>query len=326
MDRSARIYRIHQLLRERRRPVPFNDFLRALEVSPATLKRDFQFLRDQLQAPLEYDGAANGYHYRDDGTFELPGLWLNHSELYALLATEQLLESVQPGFLSGYVGPLRQRIRRILGEAGRDAEAVGERIRIDRIGSRATPGESFGRVAEATLARRRLRFHYHGRARDTGGEREVEPQQLFHYRGNWYLLARCRARDELRVFSVDRIAEPEVLEAPARDEASEAIDRFLRASFGIFTGAAQEWAVLRFSPHAARWVADEQWHPDQIGHYLPDGGWELQVPFADPTELIQEVLRHGPEVEVVAPEGLRGRVVERLRGALGVYESDSGNG
>lgn len=42
MDRSARIYRIHQLLRERRRPVPFNDFLRALEVSPATLKRDFQ--------------------------------------------------------------------------------------------------------------------------------------------------------------------------------------------------------------------------------------------------------------------------------------------
>ncbi|MFO8156032.1 MAG: HTH domain-containing protein [Thiohalospira sp.] len=69
MDRSARIYRIHQLLRERRRPVPFNDFLRALEVSPATLKRDFQFLRDQLEAPLEYDGGANGYHYRDDGTF-----------------------------------------------------------------------------------------------------------------------------------------------------------------------------------------------------------------------------------------------------------------
>ena len=76
---------------------------------------------------------------------------------------------------------------------------------------------------------------------------------------------------------------------------------------------------MRFSPHAVRWVADEQWHPYQIGFRVADGRYELQVPYSDPTELIQEVLRHGPEAEVVAPEGLRAVVRERLRWALEPY-------
>ncbi len=321
MDRSARIYHIHQLLRSSRRPVPFERLRAELEVSPATVKRDIQAMRDYLAAPLVYDPAANGYHYDErEGTFELPGLWLNHSELYALLAAEQLLEAVQPGLLAPRLGPLRGRIRRLLGTAGTDAEGIRERVRIDRVGSRAAPGEAFGAVAEATLGRRQLAFDYHGRGRDARSERRVHPQQLVHYRGNWYLSAWCAEQRALRLFSVDRIERPRLLDETAGDEDPRTHDRHLRASFGIFTGSAAAWAVLRFSPYAARWVADEGWHADQIGQWTVDGRWELQIPYADPTELIQEVLRHGPEVEVIAPAGLRTAVAERLGAALRIYE------
>ncbi|WP_256091657.1 hypothetical protein [Candidatus Thiosymbion oneisti] len=34
------------------------------------------------------------------------------------------------------------------------------------------------------------------------------------------------------------------------------LDRFLGAGFGIFSGSAVAWAVLRFSPAASRWAAD----------------------------------------------------------------------
>ncbi|WP_440998216.1 helix-turn-helix transcriptional regulator [Arhodomonas sp. SL1] len=320
MARTERIYRLHALLRDSRHPVPFQRLREHLEVSDATIKRDIQFLRDQLDAPLAYDPEANGYHYDEaDGPFELPGLWLNHSELYALLASEQLLEAVQPGVLRDRIGPLRGRIRRLLGDSVTDAEEFARRVRIDRVTSRATPGEAFTPAADATLSRRQLAFTYHARARDEVSRRRVHPQQLLHYRGNWYLSAWCTDREALRIFSLDRIREAAILDEPTRDLDTDDHDRYLRASFGIFTGTAESWAVLRFSPHAARWVADEHWHPDQIGQWTADGGWELQVPYSDPTELIQEVLRHGPDAEVVAPQTLRRHVANKLHRAVAQY-------
>lgn len=320
MNSTTRIYRIHDLLRRHRHPVPMRRFCEELEVSRATIKRDIQLMRDQLGAPLEYDPGANGYYYAEhEGPFELPGVWLNHSELYALLASEQLLEAVQPGVLSDRIGPLRGRLRRLLGASGASAEEFARRVRIDRVTSRAAPGEAFAPVADATLSRRQLAFTYHGRARDDRSDRHVHPQQLIHYRGNWYLSAWCTNREALRVFSLDRIEAATVLDAPARDEDTTEHDRYLRGSFGIFTGTAESWAVLRFSARAARWVADEHWHPDQIGRWTPDGQWELQVPYSDPTELIQEVLRHGPDAEIVAPRELRKLVSERLAEATAIY-------
>ncbi|HNE02499.1 MAG TPA: WYL domain-containing protein, partial [Plasticicumulans sp.] len=71
-----------------------------------------------------------------------------------------------------------------------------------------------------------------------------------------------------------------------------------------------------FSPDRARWIADEHWHDDQHGHWLDDGRYELHVPYSDPTELLMDVLRHVPDVEVIAPQDLRSAFVQRLRAGL----------
>lgn len=324
MNRAARIYRIHQLIRGGRRPVPLARIQQELEVSTATIKRDFQAMRDYLGAPLTYDADANGYYYSDrEGPFELPGLWLNQSELFGLLAAEQVLELVQPGILRDRIGPLRGRIRALLGDAGQEAEDVAHRVQIDRVATRPVPSEAFTPVAEATLGRQQLAFTYHGRARNEERHRRVDPQVLSLYRGNWYLAAYCHDAEALRIFALDRIEAPAVLAEAAVNMDSKALDRDLHASFGIFTGTARQWAVLHFTPFAARWVADETWHPEQIGQWTPDGGWQIQIPYSDPTELIQEVLRHGPEVEVMAPADLRREVASRLRRAVDQYEEMS---
>ena len=77
--------------------------------------------------------------------------------------------------------------------------------------------------------------------------------------------------------------------------------------------------MLRFTRERARWVADERWHPGQTGQFLTDGRYELRIPCRDSRELVMDILRHGPEVEVVAPEELRAEVVATLRRALGQY-------
>ena len=133
-----------------------------------------------------------------------------------------------------------------------------------------------------------------------------------------YLIAYCEQADALRTFSLDRIRHAKPLTEPADEFPAKDLDRFIGASFGIFSGSASAWAVLRFSPEASRWVADENWHPDQIGQWI-DGRWELQVPYSDPRELLMDILKYGADVEVMGPEDLREMVAARLDAAASNY-------
>ncbi len=92
MDRTARLYKIDQLLHERR-VVPTAVFLEQLGISPATLKRDLEYMKDRLNAPIGWDRALRGYRFVADAAaskpYNLPGLWFNASEIHALLTMQQ---------------------------------------------------------------------------------------------------------------------------------------------------------------------------------------------------------------------------------------------
>jgi len=164
---------------------------------------------------------------------------------------------------------------------------------------------------------------YHGRERDRATERVVSPQRLVHYRDTWLLDAWCHLREDLRTFSIDRVREADELAEAAITIPDAELDACFASSYGIFSGRANKSAVLRFSAARARWVADERWHPRQVGQYLTDGRYELRIPYRDERELAMDILRHGAEVEVVAPAELRAEVERRLRGALAHYSSNA---
>ena len=160
---------------------------------------------------------------------------------------------------------------------------------------------------------------YRDRIHHRRTERTVSLQRLVRYRDNWYLDAWCHLRKGLRSFAIEQIERAELLVAPAREIAARNLDRHFAASYGIFAGKPTAVAVLRFSAERARWVADEEWHPKQQGHFLADGRYELRIPYSDSQELVMDVLRHAEHVEVVAPSGLRDEVSRRLRAASMLY-------
>lgn len=324
MNQTERYYRIDQLIHQRG-VVAFGELMRELEVSRATLKRDLAYLRDRMQVPIEWDRERGGY-YLDAGegeaaAFQLPGLWFSAAEIQALLTMERLLEQLQPGLLSQQVRPLRERIRRILGSGDLAADEVMRRIRVLQVGARAVQPAHFQSIAAALLSRRRLRIEHHRRRDDEVLEREVSPQRLVHYRGNWYLDAWCHRRRALRTFAVDAIRQARILGRTAREVPDEVLDAALEAGYGIFAGPAPHVAVLRFSPLRARWVSRESWHPQQEGHFELDGAWILKLPYSDPQELLMDILKFGADVEVLAPATLRGQVAAALREATGLYGS-----
>jgi predicted DNA-binding transcriptional regulator YafY len=328
MDRLQRIYKLHQILKSHRLPVPHRRLQERLECSRATVNRIIQEMRLYFDAPIEYDREANGYRYadRDGQSFELPGLWFSAGELHALVTVQQLLAETQPGLLDHLLTPLRGKIEKILASASPGGLGeLGKRVRILRMAARAGGGGHFQLVADALLARKRLAIRYFGRERNAESERVVSPQRLVHYRDNWYLDAWCHQREALRSFAVERIRAVKALEERAQDIPDDELDAHFASGYGIFAGNPKHVAVLRFSPERARWVADERWHPRQEGGFLEDGRYELRLPYSDPRELVMDILRHGPEVEVVGPEELRQLLRGCLEAALARYRRPKPN-
>jgi predicted DNA-binding transcriptional regulator YafY len=323
MERTERFYRIQQLLRDRR-VVPFTVFLEQLEVSRATVKRDLEYLRNRMNAPIAWDPEARGYRFaapeQGSAQYELPGLWFNASEIHALLTMRHLLAHLEPGIIAPHLAPIGERLALLLGSADHSAEEVQKRVRILGMAARRFAHESFAVAGSALLRRKRLHLRYHVRARDEVTEREVSPQRLVYYRDNWYLDAWCHRRDDLRSFAIDAIRDAEILDKKAREIPESTLNRVLGAGYGIFSGQRVRWGRLRFTPERARWVAAEEWHPRQRGRFEADGSYVLEIPYSDDRELVMDILRHGPEVEVLGPATLRGVVRERLAATLARYQ------
>lgn len=322
MDRTERFYKIHQLLAARE-AVRISDFLDALGVSRATFKRDLEYMRDRLNAPIEWDRERRGYRFAGDATdagrYQLPGLWFNPTEIRALLTMQHLLADLQPGLLEPHVKPLLARLRALLGSGEHSAEEVERRIRIIHLGARRLALPQFELVANAVLDRRRLHIVYVSRSSNERTERDISAQRLVHYRENWYCDAWCHLRQDVRSFAVDAIQSAQPLDQKAKSVPDRELDEVLAAGYGIFSGRKTIWAKLRFTPERARWVSAEQWHPQQKGRFDRDGSYLLELPFSDHRELAMDILRHGPHVEVLEPAGLREAVKEQLAAALARY-------
>ncbi|MDR2013994.1 MAG: WYL domain-containing protein [Azoarcus sp.] len=322
MNRTERFYKIDQMLHERR-VVPIDMFLEALDVSRATFKRDMEYLRSRLHAPIEWDRDARGYQFKKVSTtgpaYELPGLWFSSGELYALLAAHKLLGDIEPGILASHVAPLQARLAALLEGSGHSAAEITQRVKLLSMAKRKVELRCFADIVIALLERKRIEIDAWNRKRNEVNTRKISPQRLIHYRDNWYVDAWCHLRNDLRSFSVDAIRQVKVLRETARNVASAKLDAYFASAYGIFGGQPKDWATLRFSPERARWVQHERWHAEQQSEVLPDGSYRLRVPYADERELLMDILRHGWHVEVESPPSLRRNVADEAAALAAIY-------
>lgn len=325
MDRTERFYKIERLLRARG-CVSFAALIEELDVSPATLKRDLQYLRDRLSAPIAYDHFENGYRFAtpaatDAKREELPGMWFSEQEIHALLTMHQLMAGLDDdGVLSRHLQPMMDKLQGMLGTDDSEGQELMRRVKLISTARRRVPSRHFELIGSALVRRRRVWLRYFKRSDRTESEREVSPQRLVNYRNTWYLDAWCHASNGLRRFALDAIREAKPLDAKARNVAVKELEAALDTGYGIYGGGAKvKWATLQFDAKAAQWVASEEWHPEQKSRWLEDGGYELQVPYSDPTELVMDILRHGDSVKVLGDKALGKAVEKRLASALSRY-------
>ena len=141
MKRTERLDKIENLLKQHK-TASFKFLQEALEVFRSTLKRDLDYMRTRLNAPIEWSREAGAYRYAESAglsnrAHELPGLWFSSSEIHALLAMQHLLTGLHTGgLLTPHVAPLMDRLNALLGSANNDAEQVRRRVRIIALANR----------------------------------------------------------------------------------------------------------------------------------------------------------------------------------------------
>jgi predicted DNA-binding transcriptional regulator YafY len=321
MDRTERFYRIRRRLVEKG-TLTRREIEEDLEISHSTFKRDIDYMRDRLGVPIIWSPVQQAYVLDPDADVaELPGVWFSPGEIYALLEIEQLLEQLEPGLLARQLGPVRERLSRLLEGSDKGHREIRRRIKVLPMGTRPVSREVFETLSFALLNRRQLRIRHLRRQTGEESERTVSPQRLVHYRYNWYLDTWCHTRNDIRTFAVDAVRAAQALEQPAREVDDARLDEVLRAGYGIFAGASVQRALLRFSAARARWVANEIWHSGQVGRLQPDGSYLLEVPYSQEPELLMDILKHGREVEVLSPESLRKRVARELGAGAALYDA-----
>ena len=324
MSDMERLHRIKYMIQSRG-CVPIEDFMTSLEISRATFKRDLDYLRDRMNAPIIYDRSMGGYRFDKPNAgdkIELPGLWFSEKEATALVLMQHLLANLDTsGLLSPHIAPLMDIVDGILGQSEVSAKELRKRIKVFGMSARKNVLENFEEVGVSLLKRQRLQLSYHSKGKNELTERAVSPQRLIFYRDNWYLDAYCHFRKGLRSFAMDGIRTAHVLEDKATEVPEKELHENFAESYGIFSGKATQRAKLRFTPEKARWVSAETWHGQQVSSFDKDGNYTLEFDYNQDPELVMEIMKHGDGVEVIGPASLKSKVRAELEKALKKYAS-----
>ena len=240
-----------------------------LEVSSRTVHRDLDFLRDFLGAPIAFSRSHNGFYY-EKPDYALPFLRLTEGELVALFLAERVLQEYRG---TPYAADLATAFRKL-------TAALPDSVTIDlahlsevfsfRHRGTATAGvASFRRLTRAVREARQLELTYWTPSRDETIRRVVDPYHLASVEGEWYLVAYCHLREDVRMFVPARIRSFKETGHRFERPPDFRITDYLDASFSVIRGENHYTVRLRFAPEIARYVRQKTWHPSRASRRSP---------------------------------------------------------
>lgn len=318
MDKFDQIQRLHRIFKKGGRHTQLS-LAEDLDVSPETVKKLIAKLRNELGAPLDYDRSQHGYWYipRDAKAFELPGVWLTAEEVRAFALILELIDSLDHTILAKDFEYIKKRILTTLENRGVKQGSFVEKIAFLPMRKTQCDSHVYNKVCQGVLQEKRLAIQY----QDYSGrktERTVSPLKIVFYQNNWYLDAYCHLRDSLRSFMLSRINTVQTTKQKNKAVPKQEQLEHFQTSYGIFAGKAQHTAVIRFFPEVAREVANQQWHPKQIGEWQGKE-YLLSIPYSDDRELVRDILNYGNQAVVERPAKLKNKIRNILRGMWELY-------
>ncbi|MFI7503970.1 helix-turn-helix transcriptional regulator [Streptomyces sp. NPDC049687] len=289
-----------------------DDLAVRLDITPRTVRRDIDRLRELGYPILAFKGPSGGYRLAAGS--QLPPLLFDDGQAVALaLALQAAAGSATIGEDAAralstirQVMPsrLRQRIDMLQVTA----------VQSPGTGNASPAGTNFlAEVSRAIHAREELRFDYGHDATDPAERpRRTQPHHLVTWRGHWYLIAWDLDRADWRTFRVDRIR-PRTPTGPRftpRDLPGDDVAAFVTGRFRGTDGSTADWpcrgeVVLDLPAQAVAPFAQdgivEELGPDRCRLSLGSWSW---------TGLAATIGRFDTDIHVIGPPQLTAAFAE----------------
>ncbi|MFD7416178.1 helix-turn-helix transcriptional regulator [Kitasatospora purpeofusca] len=314
------------LLLQARRSMTGAELAAELEVSERTVQRDVLALAEAGVPVYSDRGRAGGYRLLDGYRTRLTGLDRAEAEVLLLAGLPGPLQDM------GLADPALAARLKVTGELGGAPAAGARRFHLDAPGwfRDAPVPPLLAEVARAVWGGRVLRARYRRRPEADPVERVLRPSGLVLKAGTWYLVARPDEQDSThRVYRVDRLvaaAPSEHSFVPDRTDEEFDLAAFWEArAAGFARSLLRETVTLRLGPPglallprlleplAAREALASAGEPDGQGRVT------VRLPVESLDVGYEEVLRLGPEAEVLEPPALRQRFAEAAARAAALY-------
>lgn len=283
---------------------------RELEVSERTVKRDLEFMRDQLGAPIAWDAAAHTYAYTRPCDL-LPLLRLDAGEALALALAGRTFAAWRGNSLGRALTAALGKIAGVVGGAvSLPVSEIGQLV-FQPEGDSLADAElrHFATALEAIRRHRILRIVYQKPLARTPPEtRLVHPLHLACLDHRWVLIAHDPVRRAPRNFLLGRIRSAVATAAIFTPPAGFDLPAYLRGSLGRFTGDGEIEVCLAFAATLAPYLRERPWHASQTLVERPGGTVEATLRLNNLTDVRRHILACGRHVEVLAPAGLRATI------------------
>lgn len=152
------------------------------------------------------------------------------------------------------------------------------------------PPEVLATLQRASSDRRQVEVDYYSYGRDVWARRVIEPHQVFNSAGQWYVAAWCHRAGGDRIFRLDRMRDPVVLDAVFSPRVGDV------PSTPYSPRPDDPVVVLELEP-PARWVVEQ--YPHEGFEELGEGRLRVRLRSSERAWLERLVLRLGPHARIV---------------------------
>jgi predicted DNA-binding transcriptional regulator YafY len=309
-DQLGRQWRIIQTLISSRRGRSAAELAEELECHPRTLYRDLEAL--QVAGFPLYTEQVEGkslWSVLDAVKHHIP-VPFSLTELMALYFSRDMLKIFQNTVFYDSLESLFKKIKTTIPpESLKYLEQVQQTLHvgIKSFKDYARFRGIIDRVTDAAVKKRSIEIVYYTMSRKKESRRRVDPYRVWFFNGTFYLIGHCHARDEVRIFALDRIKmlreTKDIFEIPEDFN----LEDFLRPSLGVYRGepvAVKIW----FSPDVAGYIREKTWHETQKITPQDDGSIVFEAEVAGTDEIRFWVMSWGAHAEVMEPESLREKI------------------
>ena len=274
----------------------------AHEIGTATISRDIDFMRDRMNAPIEYDYTHKGYYYTEKA-FRLPAAFASANDMLALGMAKTLLSLYQNTPIYDAAKGLMESVTAPLDNDGK-SRWYEERVIVPPVPAVQFSPEVWNIICEALRKNRVLKFEYRSTWKSGYSPRRVRPYQLLFDNGAWYLYAYSVQGRGMRMYSLPRIRnislEDETFTLPAASDYRAHVDGSFLGAYS--TEKKRRFRIAFYNDGAMR-IKERLWAVDQKIKETPDSVI-LSFSSAQYGKVLELVLANGRDAIPLEPAEL----------------------